>query len=90
MTMTTALIPTDIAHEPQACLGCGKSIDSATGIFGAGRPEAGDVTICLYCGHIHVYREDATGLRLDNPNTEEANCIAGDKRILAIQRARGK
>jgi DNA-directed RNA polymerase subunit RPC12/RpoP len=88
--MTTALTTTGIAHEPQPCLGCGKMVDAATGVFGADRPEAGDTTVCLYCGHIHVFRAGANGLRLDNPNAKEIREIAGDKRILAVQRARGK
>jgi len=87
--LTTALTTTDIAHEPQPCRGCSKPIDAATGVFTEKevRPKPGDVTVCLYCGHLMVYRE---GLVLDDPSAEEMYQIAGDERILAIQRARGK
>jgi len=81
---------TDIAHELQPCLGCGKFVDAATGVFGATTPEPGDVTVCLYCGHLMVFREFRGRLQLDNPTDKEIHAIAGDKRILAVQRTRGK
>ena len=81
---------TDIAHELQPCLGCGKFVDAATGVFGARTPESGDVTVCLYCGHLMVFREFRGRLQLDNPTDKEIHAIAGDKRILAVQRTRGK
>jgi hypothetical protein len=48
-------------------------------------PDPGDVTVCIYCGHIMAYDDDL-GLRELTP-VEQLN-IAGDERILAIQRAR--
>jgi hypothetical protein len=68
-----------------ACLDCGKSLDAATSIFCDARPTAADITICIYCGHIMMF---TNGLALRNPTREEQIEIAGDKRILAIQRAR--
>ena len=69
---------TDIAHEPQPCLGCGKFVDAATGVFGARTPESGDVTVCLYCGHLMVFREFRGRLQLlDNPTDKESHAIAG-------------
>jgi len=51
------------------------------------KPASGDVTVCLYCGHIMAFAEDLSLRELTN---EEAREVAGDKRILAIQRARRK
>ena len=50
-------------------------------------PSEGDVTICIYCGHISVFNTDLT---LRNPTDEEIHIIAGDQRILKIQKARTK
>jgi hypothetical protein len=68
-----------------ACLDCSKSLDGAMSIFCDARPTVGDITICIYCGHIMVF---TNGLALRNPTRGEQIKIAGDKRILAIQRAR--
>jgi len=67
------------------CLDCGELLDGATAVESDGSPQTGDVTICIYCGHIMVYDKK---LNFREPNTEEARQIAGDPRILAIQRAR--
>src|SRR5262252_6336125 len=73
--------------EGWLCLECGEPIDRASGAFCDVAPEPGDVTVCVYCGHVMVFRE---GLVLDNPDAEECYQIAGDKGILAIQRARAR
>jgi hypothetical protein len=40
------------ARMPESvCVKCKVQLDSATG-FGNARPKPGDITICLYCGHI--------------------------------------
>jgi hypothetical protein len=75
-----------MADIPQcACLDCGKNLDAAMSIFCDARPTGDDITICMYCGHIMVF---TNGLVLRNPTREEQIKIAGDKQILAIQRAR--
>ena len=78
---------TDTPKRP--CLGCGAQNDAATETFGeeASPPEGGDVTVCIYCGHISVFNADLT---LRNPTDEEIHIIAGDERILKIQKARAK
>jgi len=70
------------------CINCGKLLDgvSAVGDDVSGRPEPGDFSICIECGTIMVFGDD---LQLRAPNKEEAHAIAGDQRVLAIQRARG-
>lgn len=72
---------------PAACLGCGRRMDGATGVV-VGEdtaPDPDDITVCIYCGHIQVYDED---LKLRELTPVEQLYIAGDPRILAIQRAR--
>jgi hypothetical protein len=72
---------------PTACLGCGSKIDGAThvGEDEDSAPDPGSITVCIYCGHIQIY-DDTLKLRELTP--EEQIEIAGDARILAIQRAR--
>jgi hypothetical protein len=50
-------------------------------------PRPGDITLCLYCGHIMAFADDLT---LRELNDEEAHDIAGDPRMLAAQWARRK
>ena len=66
------------------CLNCGKLIDGATSVDGNHSPAPGDVTICIYCGHLMVF-----DLTVRKPNDAELEELAGDKYILAIQKARG-
>jgi hypothetical protein len=69
----------------RACVSCGKLNDHATDPLDEVQPKPGDISICLYCGHISVFALDLT---LREPNLEEARAIAGDPDILAYQRAR--
>jgi hypothetical protein len=61
-------------------------MDAATDPTGEAAPSPGDASICLYCGHIMIYTDQLT---FRNPNDAEMHEIAGDERILKIQRARG-
>lgn len=71
---------------PTVCLGCGIKIDGATYVGeGDSSPDPGSITVCIYCGHIQAYDDD---LRLRELTPVEQLDIAGDPRILAIQRAR--
>jgi hypothetical protein len=71
---------------PTACLGCGRKIDGATYVGEEDQaPDPDDITVCIYCGHIQAYAED---LSLRELTSVEQLSIAGDERILAIQRAR--
>ena len=70
------------------CTSCHQLIDGAAAIDGDFSPEPGCITVCLLCGHIMVY--DGDPLTLRDPNSEEQAEIAGDERILAIQRARAR
>jgi len=68
-----------------ACLACHRLLDAATSIEDNDRPKPGDVTVCWDCGHIMFFADD---LSLRNPTDQEMYYIAGDKRILAVQRLR--
>ena len=80
-TMTTTRTP------ESACSSCGTLNDAATSVDGERGPRPGSVTVCLQCGHIMAFDLD---LRLRELTDKEAYAVAGDRRILAIQRGRKK
>ena len=67
------------------CLSCGVINDAATGVDDSDKPYPGAITVCLTCGHIMAYADD---LGLRELTVQEQIDVAGDKRILAIQRGR--
>lgn len=71
---------------PVPCPSCGERLDTATPMFADGVPVDGDITICLKCGHIMVFEDQ----RPRNPTDAEMRRMAGDRRIIKVQKARGK
>lgn len=69
------------------CTACGYSVDLATGVTTEGMPEPGAWSICLRCGHLMAFDDD---LQLRNLTDAEAYDVAGDKVVLAAQKARGE
>jgi hypothetical protein len=69
------------------CTNCGKALDRAAGIDNDAQPEPGDASICIECGHLMVWDEN---LELRDPTDKEIYELAGDPRIIAAQRARGR
>jgi hypothetical protein len=69
------------------CLNCGKHLDGASAINDDGMPSPGDITLCIYCGHIMAFADDLSFREL---NDEEMHEVAGDKRIIAVQWARAE
>jgi hypothetical protein len=72
------------------CTNCGKQIDAATVVTDdpahlTVAPSPGDFTVCIACGHVMFFADD---LALRDPTAEDIKIVAGDPRILAIQRAR--
>jgi hypothetical protein len=69
-----------------ACTNCGRVNNAATVVneIDAG-PSPGDVTVCMYCGHIMAFAKD---LSLRDLTTDEMVEVAGDPRVIAIQKAR--
>lgn len=68
------------------CLNCDKLLDGCTGIRPEGKkdagPAVGDMTVCAYCQHLHVFDER---LRFRNPTFVEMAEIANDPRVLMIK-----
>jgi hypothetical protein len=70
------------------CPGCGAKLDAARAVDAdAASPDPGDFSICLDCGHLMAF-DDQRMLR--DLTDDEMHQIAGDRRVLAVQRARGE
>jgi hypothetical protein len=68
------------------CLACGYLVDSVSNLTTDERkPQPGDISICLMCGHLMGFNLDLTVRELTDA---EMYAAAGDKRILEIQKAR--
>lgn len=67
------------------CLSCGTTCNAATSTDGDHDPEPGGITVCLYCGHVMAFDD---GMTMRELTDEEMVDIAGDERIIAIQKAR--
>lgn len=74
-------------HEVSAscCTACGKTLNSARAVDDDGTPSPGDIAFCTCCGHIQAFGED---LQLRDLTDAKMLDIAGDHRILALQKAR--
>ena len=70
---------------PNYCTACGAECDGATCTDLKSAPSPGDVTVCAYCGHIMVFGDN---LKLRDPTADECKEIAGDERILTVQKIR--
>ena len=69
------------------CLSCHKVMDAAMSVHNDNKPKDGDITVCMYCGHIMAFDAD---YKLVNLSDEQMREVAGDPRIIEIQRARGE
>jgi hypothetical protein len=69
------------------CTACGHLVDAASCVGNDGAPSPGDFTVCIACGHIMGFAADLTLRELTG---DEIVAAAGDRRLLAIQWARGK
>lgn len=67
------------------CPNCGHTLDASAGLDGV-LPEPGDITVCVYCGHICAYDDD---LRLRDLNEQEAYDVAGDPGVLGAVKIAG-
>lgn len=70
------------------CLNCGKELDGVAQIDNApteALPEPGDISFCMYCGHIMSFDEN---VKLRELTSDEMLEVAGDERILAASSAR--
>lgn len=67
------------------CVNCGKALNGATLTVGDAAPSAGDLSMCLYCGHLMAYTDDLT---LRNLTRQEMHEVAGDPHIRRMQKLR--
>jgi RNase P subunit RPR2 len=78
---------TSTEMSPTPCPSCGVLLNAATSTFEEdATPSDGDITICLRCGHIMIFENN----RPRDLTDVEMRMIAGDRRIIAVQKARGK
>jgi hypothetical protein len=74
--------------EPSNCCECGKVLDACGG---PSRPEAGDYTMCMYCGSLNIFDE---GLKLRGPTDDEIFTAAADPTFqflrMVLERARAR
>jgi len=49
------------------CLSCGEPIPEATNLTGGGGPQEGDVSLCLYCGHVATFTGAGNEIRRATP-----------------------
>ena len=71
------------------CLNCGASNDAASGVVDKHarntlKPKPGDVTLCLYCGHVMMFDKNLSFRELTK---EEQLHAATDQRLLAAKAA---
>jgi hypothetical protein len=66
-------------------LNCGQTLDGTSAVGEDAVPDPGDATICIYCGHLMAFD---VSLKFRELTDQEVRDIAGDERILIIQRAR--
>ena len=69
--------------EPNACLNCGKTLTAVSVVEGdVPPPSDGDLAVCLYCSHIHIF----DGGKLRSPTDAEIVEIAGDPDLLKVMK----
>jgi hypothetical protein len=75
------------------CLNCGYPIDAASamdkekGLLDNIVPKEGDISICMKCSHMMAFRKNG---QLRPLTDQEMLKIAGDPRILLLQKALGE
>ena len=87
-------VQSEVRVRASPCTNCGKMLDAANAVKETTSeqrrkvfPSPGDFTICIDCGHVMAFTED---LILRDPTPLEIVKIAGDRRLLALQWARGR
>lgn len=70
-----------------ACLKCHAPMTASTSVDGTSAPEPGDVTVCLYCGHLMEFGAD---LKLIEPSDETIVSFVGNPDLLKAMRITGQ
>jgi hypothetical protein len=72
-----------VRTKPNTCLNCGKELDAVSVPKGdVPTPSDGDLAICMYCSHIHVF----DGGKMRNPTDDEMVDFAGDPDLLKVMK----
>jgi DNA-directed RNA polymerase subunit RPC12/RpoP len=67
------------------CLRCDRLLDDGSALdLSDARPKDGDVSVCLYCGHVALFCFGATAFRLPSPAEERR--LMTDPRIQVAKR----
>lgn len=71
--------------EPETCDACGYLLDAATGVGNDDSPEEGNVSVCLKCGAIRIFAENAEGaLTRRKPTVDEELELMADEDLQAL------
>lgn len=70
------------SFKPSPCPSCGKSLNRCGSRSGERGPQPGDLSVCLYCGHLSVYGDDVGLRELTDAEVVE---VAGDADMLQAQ-----
>ena len=63
------------------CSQCGKQVDAHSS-FNNHKPSPGDISVCMYCGHVARYQNNALGnLMLRDVSLVELNSLKKDKHL---------
>jgi hypothetical protein len=69
--------------QAEPCLNCGKTLSGAGIVEGkAPTPNDGDLAVCMYCSHIHVF----DGGKMRHPTDAEMAEFAGDPDLLKVMK----
>lgn len=61
---------TDHQTKPAECWNCGTALDGHMNVSGEGKPESGNLSICIYCGAWGVLWIVGDQVNLMEPDTE--------------------
>ena len=64
------------------CPACGYQVDAVSEVDGNAVPEKGDISICLNCGAIAIFKDDLT---LRKPTGEELLKVSLDPNVIKHQ-----
>jgi hypothetical protein len=67
------------------CPNCKEQLNSASSLETEEGPSPGDMTMCLYCGHLMIFAPDFSFRALTQDEMHE---IAGDPRVIQIMKFR--
>ena len=66
----------------QRCAACGYKFDQTTGLDTEAQPRPGDVSICIACGAIQIFKADLT---MRNPTAQERLKCERNQQIIDAQ-----